>query len=140
MNGARPTRTTSIARRIAWSQQWRKFWRILFQTVVLFVVAVAVWCVATAQAADVPFGLGQEWYLQNGQDDYGLLTVPDVMLNVVLVDPGFALHLLQHGGDNPYADDVVFHMGDKTAEMEGSCSGWASRWSVSRRCGFCGGS
>ncbi len=104
-------RTTSIARRIAWSQQWKKLWRILWQTVVLFVVAVGVWCVATAQAAGVPLTPGTEFYMQMADDS--LHTVSDV----VLPDPGTALHLLQHGGENPFAGDVIFHAGDTAVEM-----------------------
>ncbi len=114
-----PGRTTSIARRIAWRFQWRKLWRILFQTVVLFCVAVAVWCVAAAQTAGVAFPPEQEWYLQRGQTDDRLLTVSDAVLNVVLVDPGYALHLLRHGRWNVYADDVIFHAGDTAVEMGG---------------------
>ena len=106
-------KTTSIARRIAWRFQWKALWRILWQTVALFVVAVAVWCAATAQAAGVPLKTGTEFYIQMSDDS------PNTVSGVVLADPGFVLHLLRHGGENPYANDVIFHAGDTTAEMGG---------------------
>ena len=104
-------RTTSIARRIAWRFQWRAFWRILWQTVALFCVCAVVWCMATAQAAGVPLRPGTEFYIQMADDS------PNTVSDVVLADPGYAMHLLRHGGENPYADDVIFHAGDTTAEM-----------------------
>ncbi len=112
-------KTTSIARRIAWRFQWGKLWRILWQTVALFCVCTAVWCVATAQAADAAFPPEQEWYLQQGQTADDLSTVSDAVLNVVLVDPSYAVRLLRYGGWNVYDDDVIFHAGDAAVEMGG---------------------
>lgn len=106
-------RTTSIARRIAWRFQWRALWRILWQSAALFAVAVAVWCVATAQAADVPLKTGTEFYIQMSDDS------PTTVADVVLADPAYARYLLRYGGENVYADDVIFHAGDTVAEMGG---------------------
>ena len=105
-------RTTSIARRIAWSQQWRKFWRILWQTAILFAVAVVVWCIAAAQAAGTDLSR-QDWHIRTSDD------TPGTVLDVVLADPGYALHLLRLGGENIYADDVVFYAGDTAVQMGG---------------------
>ncbi len=105
-------RTTSIARRIAWRGQWGKLWRIIWQTVALFLVAALVWCVATAQAAGVPLKPGTEFYIQ--------FPKPYNLLDVMLADPGYALYLLQNSDEeNVYADNVLFHAGDTQAEMGG---------------------
>ncbi len=106
-------RTTSIARRIAWRFQWKALWRILWQTVALFCVCVAVWCVATAQAADVPLKTGTKFYIQMSDDS------PTTVADVVLADPGMAIQLLRHGGENPYVDAVIFHAGGKTVPAGG---------------------
>ncbi len=106
-------KTTSIARRIAWRFQWGKLWRILWQTAALFLVCTAVWCIATAQAAGATLDPGQEFYIQIADDR------PFTVSDVVLADPGYALHLLRHGGENTYADDVIFHASGKTAQMGG---------------------
>ena len=106
-------KTTSIARRIAWRFQWGKLWRILWQAAALFAVSTAVWCIATAQAAEASFAPGQEFYIQVTDES------PRTIFDVVLADPAMALHLLRHGGENPYAGSFIFHMGDKTARMGG---------------------
>lgn len=107
-----PGRTTSIARRIAWRFQWGKFWRILWQTAVLFCVCTAVWCIAAAMTAGTDLA-HRDWYIQMADDS------PNTVLDVVLADPGYAVHLLRHGGENVYADNVLFHAGDTTVQMGG---------------------
>ncbi len=100
-----PGRTTSIARRIGWSLHWKKLWRILFQSLVLFAVAVAAWCFATAQAAGVSLTAGAEWYIQPA-------------------DRAFAdLHAFAHSvirqlqGEDVLTGIVVFQVGKTTADM-----------------------
>ena len=105
-------RTTSIARRIAWRSQWGKFWRILWQTAALFCVCTAVWCVGAAMAAGTDLA-HQSWYIQMADD------APTTVIDVVLADPGYAAHLLRHGGENVYADDVIFHAAGTAVEMGG---------------------
>ena len=105
-------RTTSIARRIAWRFQWGKLWRILWQTAALFFICVLVWCVAAAQTAGTDLA-HQDWHIQMADDS------PNTVAGVVLADPGYALHLLRHGGENVYADDVIFQAGDRVVEMGG---------------------
>lgn len=110
-------RTTSIARRIAWRFQWRALWRILWQTAALFCVCTAVWCVSAAQAADAPLKTGTGFAIQAADDSQ--LTASDAVFNVALVDPAYALYLIRYGGENVYANDVIFHAGDAAVEMGG---------------------
>ena len=42
-------KTGSIARRVAWSFQWRELFRIIFYPILMGAAAIAVWCAATEQ-------------------------------------------------------------------------------------------
>lgn len=44
-------RTGSIARRVAWSIQWRKLWQVIFTPVLLALAALVGWCAAAEQIA-----------------------------------------------------------------------------------------
>lgn len=98
-------RTTSIARRIAWRFQWGRLWRIFWQTAVLFVVCVAVWCVGAEMA--VRGFVDLDW---NGRD----LHMEDFFA-AVLVSPSAVL--LQLTGTDAFAGTAVYCMGARTVDM-----------------------
>ncbi len=85
------TRTTSIARRIAWRFQWKRLGRILFQAAALLCVCAAVWCVATAQAAGALTQMS-DWYIRVNDLTYVR-------------------------GQGLLPEAVIFHMGAQTADM-----------------------
>ncbi len=89
-------RTTSIARQIAWRFQWKKLWNILFQTAVLFIVAVAGWCAAAAQIAQGALLFSSSWSFELGPEPF-LLTKE--------------LVLRQLDGQSVFNKYVVFRMG-----------------------------
>lgn len=63
-------RTTSIARRIAWSFQWKRFFRLFWQTAVLGVAGILGWCAAVLQIAQgSPFPAG-DFYFTAGPDAF----------------------------------------------------------------------
>ena len=102
-------RTTSIARRIAWSFQWRKLWRILFQTAVLFVVCIVVWCISTEMAT---YGHLVSW------DERSIASWDFVdMLVSAVTDPFFFFSHYQNANWFAGAGSVYYHMGDATANM-----------------------
>ena len=98
-------RTTSIARRIAWGQQWKRFWGIWLQTAVLGVVSVAVWCLATGVALlGSPAGWG-EWYLDL-EPFFDRLLWPDVFAQ--------ELNGLDH---SVLAGSAIFHVGQNAVDI-----------------------
>ena len=100
-----PGRTTSIARKIAWSQQWKKLWRILWQTAVLFCVCTAVWCVGAEMGARGDLGL--RWSLRSIQfNDF---------LDKFLTSPSNIL--VQLTGTDAFAGTVLYRIGEQTVEM-----------------------
>ena len=98
-------RTTSIARRIAWPIQWKKLWSIFFQTALLGVVCVGVWCLATGMALLGSPAHWGEWYIDI-LPFFERLIWPDV----------FAQHL--KGADHSVlAGSATFHMGTTTVDI-----------------------
>ena len=100
-----PGSTGSIARRIAWNQQWKKLVRILWQTVMLFCLCMAVWCVGAEMGARGDLGL--RWS-QRSIQFYDFL-------DKFLVFPSNIL--VQLTGTDTFAGSVLYRIGDQSVEM-----------------------
>ncbi len=98
-------RTTSIARRIAWSQQRKRLWRILWQTVVLFCVCTVVWCVGAEMGARGDLGL--RWSQRSIElNDF---------LDKFFVFPSHIL--VQLSGTDAFAGTAFYRIGEQSVEM-----------------------
>lgn len=102
-------RTTSIARRIAWSFQWKRFFRLFWQTLVLALVAIVSWCAAvTMVARGGAFAVGP-WDFTIREE--GLILTEETVLRAL-------------DGESVFNEYVVFEMGNGQIAYMGDFIFW----------------
>ena len=104
-------RTTSIARRIAWHFQWKRLFRLIWQTALLGVAAIVSWCMAVTMTAQGSVFVTGPWHFTVREE--GLIFTEQTLLRALAGESVFQRYIIFEpgNGQSVYMGDFVFWLG-----------------------------